>query len=311
MLDDNSSGQDPTISETAQTAATPSRAPFSERLSDTLQHGVAALVGANRKPPRRLKSWLNGTWLGHPLHPVITDVPIAAWVLTALFDILWLMAPHANSWAIRGAEAAAIVGVLAALGAFATGATDWSDTYGAERSTGLIHGLLMTTAILLYGISSGLRLAVPSGQSILAALVGFGGLVVVSVGAYFGGHLVFRFATGVNHTVSEPFVEHFEPVIALADLPENTLRRVVASGAPVVLLRLGERISAIGATCTHAGGPLDEGTPQGDVVQCPWHSSRFRMRDGHVLTGPATIAAPRYDVRVRDGQVEVKRNGSH
>jgi nitrite reductase/ring-hydroxylating ferredoxin subunit len=46
---------------------------------------------------------------------------------------------------------------------------------------------------------------------------------------------------------------------------------------------------------------------QGDVVECPWHGSRFCLRDGRVLTGPATVNAPRYDVHVRNGQVEVRR----
>jgi nitrite reductase/ring-hydroxylating ferredoxin subunit len=90
-------------------------------------------------------------------------------------------------------------------------------------------------------------------------------------------------------------------------MPASTLRRVEVAGVPVVLLKLGEKYFAIAATCTHAGGPLDEGELQGDVVQCPWHGSRFRMRDGKVLTGPATFAQPRYDVRVRDGIIELKQ----
>ena len=84
-----------------------------------------------------------------------------------------------------------------------------------------------------------------------------------------------------------------------------------AAGVPVVLLRQGSQFYAISATCPHAGGPLDEGTLTGDIVECPWHRSRFCMGDGHVLTGPATVNAPRYDVRVRNGQVEVKRTSDH
>jgi nitrite reductase/ring-hydroxylating ferredoxin subunit len=82
---------------------------------------------------------------------------------------------------------------------------------------------------------------------------------------------------------------------------------VTASGVPVVLLRQGKQFYAISATCPHAGGPLDEGTLTGDVVECPWHGSRFCMRDGRVLTGPATVNAPRYEVRLSNGQLEVKR----
>jgi len=96
-------------------------------------------------------------------------------------------------------------------------------------------------------------------------------------------------------------------VMPLESVEENKLFRVTVSGVPVILLRQGLQFHAISATCPHAGGPLDEGTLTGDVVECPWHGSRFCMRDGHVLTGPATVNAPRYEVQVRDGQVEVKR----
>src|SRR5579863_326975 len=102
------------MSETSEMppAATPEppapRAPFSERLYDGTQHVIAVLVGAHAKPPRLFKSLLNGTWLGHPLHPLITDVPVAAWVLTAVFDVIWLIAPAGASWAARGAEVAVV-----------------------------------------------------------------------------------------------------------------------------------------------------------------------------------------------------------
>jgi nitrite reductase/ring-hydroxylating ferredoxin subunit len=97
----------------------------------------------------------------------------------------------------------------------------------------------------------------------------------------------------------------------VADLEEQKLHRVVVAGVPVVVLKLGERYHAISATCSHAGGPLDEGTLEGDVVTCPWHGSRFSLATGGVKTGPASIAQPRYEVRVRDGKIELKRAGGH
>src|SRR5881397_3642285 len=103
----------------------PPSPPFTERLSDTLQHLIQVVVGSQRKPPRRLKSLLNGTWFGHPLHPVITDVPITAWMLTALFDVIWLISPTHTTWAAYGAFVTVIVGLLGALGAIVTGLTDW------------------------------------------------------------------------------------------------------------------------------------------------------------------------------------------
>ncbi len=115
-------------------APPPAPQPFTERLSDSLQHWIGVVVGSQRKPPRRLKSLLNGTWLGHPLHPVMTDVPITAWMLTAVFDVIWLIAHPA--WAAYGAFVTVIVGLLGALGAIVTGLTDWSDTYGPGTTGG-------------------------------------------------------------------------------------------------------------------------------------------------------------------------------
>src|SRR5215470_10627608 len=88
------------------------RASFVERLSDGLAGVVGAIVGSQRKPPRRLKSFLNGTWLGHPLHPAITDVPIGVWLLAAVFDVIWLAMPDASVWAARAAAGAIIVGII-------------------------------------------------------------------------------------------------------------------------------------------------------------------------------------------------------
>jgi nitrite reductase/ring-hydroxylating ferredoxin subunit/uncharacterized membrane protein len=301
-----------TTDEQAQAAEAPAvPTPWYDPLSDALQRGIKPLVGANLKPPRRLKTLLSGTWLGHPLHPLFTDVPIGAWILTVILDIIWLVSPSGNAWAARGAQVTVLIGVLGALGAFYTGISDWSDTYGSERSVGLLHGSLNTLAILIFAISTILRFSSGPGDTTPAAILGFIGFAVMSVAAYFGGTMVFDKGVGVNHTAWEPGTDDFVPVVAQADVGDQSLVRVVAGGVPVILLRLGEQYHAIAATCSHAGGPLDEGELQGDVVQCPWHGSRFNMRTGRVVTGPATVSQPRYAVRVRDGQIEVKRLGGH
>jgi nitrite reductase/ring-hydroxylating ferredoxin subunit/uncharacterized membrane protein len=282
-----------------------------DQISDALQHAIGAVIGSNRKPPRLLKSWLHGTPLGHPLHPAIVALPIGAWLLTAVFDILWLITPAGNAWSARAAEVTTLVGIATALGAIITGMADWSDSYGRERTIGLLHGLLNLIVTATYGVSAALRLLTASGESIPGAVIGFAGLALVLYTEYLGGEMVFTEGTGVNRTAWEAAGDNFEPVMALADVPDNTLTRALVGGVPVLLVRSGERIAAISATCPHAGGPLDEGTLEHGVVQCPWHGSRFRLRDGHVLTGPATTNAPRYEVRVQEGQVALKRIASH
>jgi nitrite reductase/ring-hydroxylating ferredoxin subunit/uncharacterized membrane protein len=288
-------------------AETPPATPdWVEQLSDTLQNLIKGLIGSNRKPPRRFKSLLHGTGLGHPLHPALTDVPIGAWMMAVVFDVIWLLAPSA-AWAARGAEVAGIVGVVGAVGAAATGLADWSDSYGPERRTGLTHAALNTLALILFVVSAVLRLGTSDGASTVGAALDIVGLVSVLVAAYLGGHMVFALGTGVNRTAWEAGTDGFEAALPEAEMPTSALRRVVVAGTPVALMRLGDRFYAIAATCSHAGGPLDEGELAGDVVQCPWHGSRFSMSTGKALTGPATIAQPRYDVRVRDGMIELRR----
>lgn len=285
--------------------------PFVDRLSDGLQHGIQAIIGSQRQPPRRFRSFLNGTWLGHPLHPAITDVPLGAWLMAVIFDLIWLVSPVASVWAAHAALISVMIGLVGALAAAVTGFADWSDTYGSERRVGLYHALLNVAATVLYIVSLVLRLLNGSNESVVAAILGFVGLIAVLSAAYFGGDMVFVKGTAVNHTAWEHGAEEFEAVLSLASLEENKLHRVVASNVPLILLRQGENIYAMGATCPHAGGPLDEGTLTGDVVQCLWHGARFCVRNGHVLTGPATVNAPHYETRVRDGQIEVKRVNTH
>ncbi|HLX56931.1 MAG TPA: DUF2231 domain-containing protein, partial [Ktedonobacteraceae bacterium] len=206
--------------------------PFAERLSDQLQHIIAVLIGSNRKPPRRFRSLLNGTWFGHPLHPVITDIPITAWLITAVFDIIWLIS-H-TTWAAYGGFVTVIVGLLGALGAFATGLTDWSDTYGPERSIGFNHLLFNTGALILYLISFILRLIAGPGDGIAAAVLGFVGLLSVTYAGYLGGEMVFSKGTGVNHTAWEAGSETYEAVMPVAQVEDNKLYRVMVAGVPVV-----------------------------------------------------------------------------
>jgi nitrite reductase/ring-hydroxylating ferredoxin subunit len=107
-------------------------------------------------------------------------------------------------------------------------------------------------------------------------------------------------------------VRDFQTAARLDDLTEGQLTAaqvsVEGTSVPLVLLKRGSEVFALGNVCTHAGGPLTEGTLVDDtVVQCPWHGSRFDMRAGRIVRGPATMAQPAYETRVRDGDVDVRR----
>jgi nitrite reductase/ring-hydroxylating ferredoxin subunit len=128
------------------------------------------------------------------------------------------------------------------------------------------------------------------------------------VAAYLGGHLVYKKRLGVDHSADYPPPEDFLPVLAETELPENELKRVTANGMPVLLLRRGKHIYAIAETCAHLGGPLSEGKLEDTSVRCPWHGSCFSLEDGRVLEGPSVHPQPVLEVRIHNGQIEVRQS---
>jgi nitrite reductase/ring-hydroxylating ferredoxin subunit len=132
------------------------------------------------------------------------------------------------------------------------------------------------------------------------------GLVGASAGL--GGDMVYRRSVGVNHAPPATAPEAWTAALPLNEIAEYEARRVEIDGAPVLLYRDVEAVYAIGAVCTHAGGPLEQGTFDGNCVECPWHQSVFDLRDGRVVHGPATMGQPSYQARIRNGQIEVRLN---
>lgn len=253
---------------------------------------------------RALKWLLNGTWLGHQLHPVITDVPVGAWTVALLFDLASIVVRPSHTLALA-TDWIILIGWVAALGAFVTGWTEFADTADREARYGVTHGLLNTLVIVLYGLSLLLRLTGPRGLAIGLAVVGY---VVLIAAAYLGGELVSNIGYGVNHHAFQSPPTDWAPALPVAQLAEGKLTQAWVQGVNVLLFRRGSAISAISATCSHAGGPLVEGTLAGNEVICPWHASRFDLLTGAVKGSPATINAVRYDVRVQSGRIEVKRS---
>jgi nitrite reductase/ring-hydroxylating ferredoxin subunit/uncharacterized membrane protein len=274
-----------------------------EPIADRLQPTVAAALGVDGAIGPKVGNILHGTWLGHPLHVVLTDVPLGSWTAAAVLDLL---EEKTGSRTIgRGADSAIAVGLVGAAAAALTGLTDWSKIGGGRpRRIGLAHGLVNATATVCYVTSLCLRRAYSRRAGRRLAWLG---LIVSSVAAYLGGHLVYKEKIGVDHTADTSPPEDFVAVLAESELRENELRRVDASGMPVLLVRKGNRIYAIAETCAHLGGPLSEGELEDATVRCPWHGSRFSLEDGRVLEGPSVHAQPVLEVRVHNGRIEVRR----
>ena len=275
-----------------------------EPVADFLQKVVGGFYKLLGAPGHGLKTFIHGTWLGHPLHPVITDIPLGAWTLAVIFDIIYLF-NRTTTWT-TAADLSIIIGVVAALGAAVTGYTDWNETIDRERRVGVAHGLINTLVLIIYVASLIVRGAGGNrGLGIVLALVGYA--LVISA-AYLGGEMVFSIGTGVNHHAWQAVPEKFTKVLLEGRLNEGTLIKAMAGDTPILLYKKGDTVCAISETCSHAGGPLSEGELDGNLVQCPWHASRFDICTGQVRGGPATISQVRYETRIQNGQIEVRRS---
>jgi nitrite reductase/ring-hydroxylating ferredoxin subunit/uncharacterized membrane protein len=256
------------------------------------------------RPGKWLQDFVNGTWLGHPLHPVLTDVVIGGATLIAVFDLSVLVL------GAEGLETASLVSVgfvaLAALGATGTGLTDFKDTHtGNERNVVVLHGLINIVATLAYIASFFVRLGRSDDLGIWLSLAG---VLILLVGGYIGGHVVFKYGYMVNRNAfaKGQRAKEFSPIIAAADVPESTPTKVSLGSTSLVVVRRGDLVYALKATCSHAGGPLDQGELVGDTIVCPWHFSAFRLSDGAVRHGPATTRQVTYRTRVNELQIEVQ-----
>jgi nitrite reductase/ring-hydroxylating ferredoxin subunit/uncharacterized membrane protein len=270
-----------------------------DTVGEPLQGLVNSLFTNAGESGKQAKNFLNGTWLGHPLHPLLTDVPVGAWTCTLVLDL----ASSGNEDLQTAADLTLATGLLAATGAAATGFTDWSDTYGKERKVGLLHGLTMVATVITYSLSLLARLAGARKSGVALASLGYG---LLSAGAYVGGDEVYDIGYGVNHTAFDHGPSRFSAVMAEADLKDGTPTKAMAGATPVLLVKRGSDIFALHDTCVHAGCSLAGGTLEDRSIICPCHGSQFDLRDGRVLNGPATMPEPALKVRVRDGQIEVK-----
>jgi nitrite reductase/ring-hydroxylating ferredoxin subunit len=262
-----------------------------DRLTGPLQRAV-------RLVPGPLRDVLHGVRLGHPLHPVLVQVPLGTWLSAALIG----MSPGGE----RAARRLTIVGLAATGPAALTGATDWAEQHEQHLRVGMVHAAANWAAAGLFAASLGCR-GHRAGQAMRLA-----GLTVASAGGLLGGHLSFRLAGGANHAEAVPHL--VEPgwhyLMPEHELPDATPVRRMLGDVPVVAIRHDGEVHVLSDQCSHLAGSLSEGQLTGGTITCPWHHSRFCLADGSVDRGPATAPQPRFSVRTVGGAIQVMLPGA-
>jgi len=253
-----------------------------------------------------LHNLLDGKWLGVPLHPALTDVPVGAWTTTSILDLVATVT--GSETADKAAGGALAVGIAGSLPAAMTGTADWRDLIGEERRIATVHGLLNVAGLAFHVASLAQRARGKrgAGRALSAA-----GLAISGSAAHLGGELSFGLGVRVNHTFADAQPSEFVAVADEADLGGLDLKTVTVDGTSVLLTRSRSgQLCAIANTCSHLGGPLGDGTRDGDIVACPWHGSRFDLCSGAVVEGPAVFPQPSYEVRTKNGKVELRRSNA-
>lgn len=279
--------------------------PGLKELGSELSGAIHRAVMDGGEPTRDLADLLHGTWLGHPLHPALTDIVVGAWSMSSLFDFASLLGDSEEAeWA---ADSLTGIGVVAAIPTALAGLADYSTVPQNATRTATLHAIFNDIGLTLYILSLWQRNRGNRGNGIFLSTLGYG---TIMVGAWLGGHLSFDKKVGVNHADKPSEPTEWTAVLDAAELRESKASRVEVEGQPVLLYRYGGTVYATGALCPHAGGPLDEGTFDGHCVQCPWHDSVFDLRDGGVVHGPSTYPLPKYQARIHDGSIEIRVAGA-
>lgn len=270
---------------------------WSTPLGDFNHRWLSALF----RPIRPIQDFLHGTWLGHPVHAVLTDVPIGALTVSIVADVIGQPIV---------ADVSMLVGVLALVATAVTGVADYTVVDGDARSRATVHFVVMVTVLIVYTISLVIRSGSPPDRllPIVLAVVGY---LLMLLGGEIGGDLVYLTGVHVNRHAWRGGGQKWIALDlgGLADIPQGGPTKLRAGINDLAVIRDGERILAVHAVCSHAGGPIAEGTiVGGDRIECPWHGSRFTLANGHVVRGPSMYDLPAYDVRLAEhGGWEVRR----
>jgi nitrite reductase/ring-hydroxylating ferredoxin subunit len=248
-----------------------------------------------------VKDALSGTWLGHALHPVLTDVVIGSWTSATMLDLL------GGEESDAAARKLIAVGIVAFPPTAVTGWTDWADTEAFDddvRRVGLTHAVVNGVALGLYVASLTSRRQGKRTRGIAFSLAGAG---VLSAGGLLGGHLAQRLGIGVDQTIFDRGPSDWTQALPVDELEGPDPVSVQVGDTPVLLVRDGDEVLALHDRCSHRGCSLAGGKIEDGAIVCPCHDSTFDLRTGAIRRGPATAPQPVLEARTRAGRVEVRR----
>lgn len=258
-----------------------------------LHHVVMSVL-----PRGVLKDVLHGVWLGHPLHPLLTDLPIGFWTSASILDLF------GGRRAQPAADTLVGLGFASAMPTAAAGLADWSELFEAERRSGTVHAFANIAATSLYGLS---LLARRRGERQRGVVLAMAGAAAATVGGFLGGHLSYRRAAGVNQAASAASPSDWTEVRATIPAGDSELGLGDIDGTPIVTVAAEVGANALADRCSHLGGPLHEGELTDGCIRCPWHGSSFRIADGTVMSGPATSTQPAYELRTMGDKTQARR----
>jgi nitrite reductase/ring-hydroxylating ferredoxin subunit/uncharacterized membrane protein len=267
-----------------------------DRAGDRLQHAVQAVLR-----PQRVRDFLHGVWLGHPLHPAMVQVPIGAWMGTAILDMM----PGQR----RGATTLLAIGTVGAVPTAVAGLNDWAALAPDQRRIGLVHAWSNSVGLAFFTAS---LMARQRGRDGLGKALSYLGLTAATAGAYIGGHLAYKQAAQVNQASPDLHYipDGWHPVGDISALPPETLVTREIDNVSIIIYRDADDITVMLEKCGHQGGPLGSGEVIRNnghaCVVCPWHGSTFALTGGEVVHGPAGTDQPVLPSRVTNGMVEVR-----